>query len=332
MTKTQRSNEVSVRAAITESSLSVNVRSRAIAAFDRLLGGFIGIPAAWLEQIEARIQDRTARESVIQDAAASRIQRAILNDEEVSRILADIALSSRLAPIANKVRVAGLAVDELLGQANKEEPEASEEKPGNLDEDWLNHFSAHSEKASSEGVRRLWAKVLAGEIRQTGSFSLSSLRLLSELDQRMAATFQREVHYRVEDTYILKPELEEMRSARLESLALLEEVGLIHSIDAVGGIAKAITPGIDRMGLLREQDLLLVMEMSGPIALKIIPLTRAGCEIVRILPPVDALAVLERVGKAITSRVISLEIRRVLDTTERGIITKSIKVLKKREG
>ena len=331
MTKNQRRNEVSVRAAITESSLSLAARSRAIAAFDRLLGGFIGIPAAWLEQIEGRIRDRTVRESTIQDAAASRIQRAILNDEEVSQLIVDIALSSRLAPIANKLRVAELAVDELLGQVKDTEPEAGETEPDNLDEDWLNHFGAHAEKASSDGVRRHWAKVLAGEIRRTGSFSLLSLRLLSELDQRMATIFQREVQYRIDDASILKPPLDEMRGARLESLAFLEEVGLIHSIDAVGGIAKLIAPGIDGRGILREQDLLLVMEMSDPIQLKIIPLTRAGREIASILPPADPLAVLERVGRAIADRVISLEIRRVLDTTERGLVTKPIKVLKKRE-
>ena len=49
----------------------------------------------------------------------------------------------------------------------------------------------------------------------------------------MATTFQREVKYRVNNEFILKPTISEMRGARLESLAFLEEVGLLQPIDAI---------------------------------------------------------------------------------------------------
>ena len=126
MSEDRSRNEVSVRAAITDSSLSIGAQSRAVSTFDRLLGGFLGIPAAWLERVEERIRNRTDRESIIQEAAASRLSTAILNDQEISEAVADMALSSRLGPIANKMRVAVLAVDELSGNAAEDETPADE--------------------------------------------------------------------------------------------------------------------------------------------------------------------------------------------------------------
>lgn len=67
--KEQNQDEVSLRVSVTESGLSVGVKSRAISALDRLVGG-LGILAAGLERVEARIRNQTYRESIIQKAAA----------------------------------------------------------------------------------------------------------------------------------------------------------------------------------------------------------------------------------------------------------------------
>ena len=323
-------NEVSIRAAITDSSLSLDTRSRAISTFDRLLGAFFGIPAAWLERFEERIRNRTDRESIIQDAAAGRVKTAILNDEQISEAIAGLALSSSLTPIANKMRVAELAVDELLGSASENEVSSDEADGGDVDQDWLNHFASYAEKASSEGVRDLWARVLAGEIRQRGSFSLSSLRLLAELDQRMATTFESVVRHRWNNEFILKPHDFEMRGARLDRLTFLEEIGLLQNV--FSRVAKTIKPDNEGYGILQEQNLLFEMEIPKDVKLPIIPLTRAGREIARILPAADPMAVLEGVGEAIRSKVTSMEICRILETRKDAFVTTPIKTLKAKSG
>lgn len=331
MSEDQSRNEVSVRAAITDSSLSVGARSRAISTLDRLLGGFFGIPAAWLERFEERIRKQTDRESIIQGAAASRVQAAILNDEEISEVIAALALSSRLTPIANKMRVAELAVEDLLGSASENEPSADESDGGEVDLDWLNHFASYAEKASSEGVRNLWARVLAGEIRRSGSFSLSSLRLLAELDQRMATTFENVVQYRYNDEFILKPKIEEMQGLRLNALTFLEEVGLLQTIDAIGGVVRKINPNNDGVAIMRERELLLVLELQKTVELPIILLTRAGREIAGILPPANPLEVLERVGAVILDQVTSADIRRIMGKTQTGFVASPVKTLKAKQ-
>ena len=311
--------EVSVRATITDSGLSAGVRSRAVSSLDRLLGGFFGIPAAWLERYEARIRTQSDRESIIQDTAAHRVKAAILNDEEVSEVIAALALSSRLTPIINKMRVAELAAGELSGNASDDEESVDESEGEEVDQDWLNHFAGYAEKASSGEVQNLWAKVLAGEIRRSGSFSLSSLRLLSELDKRMAKTFERVVRHRYNNAFIVKPKVEEMRGSCLEELAFMAEVGLLQLIDVNGGISREIDPKNYGIASVRERELVLILETQAIVELPTIPLTRTGREIAGILPPANPLEVLEHIGTAILDKVASAEIRRISHETQTEI-------------
>ena len=333
MAKDPRTNEVSLRAKITDSSLEVGIRSRTAAALDRLLGGFFGIPAAWLERHEKRIRNQADSESIIRNAAAKRMKAAILNDEEVSEVVAEMALSAGLSSVANKVRVAQLAVEDLAENvAGQDAPADQQEETPDVDVDWLNHFGSHAEKISSERMQLLWAKVLAGEIRQPGAFSLSTLRLLSELDQSMALALQEEVKYRVGNDYILTPGQDDMKGERLGRLSFLEEVGLLQTIDPISGVMRTIAPGRHGKAHIREQYLLLEMEFQATVEFRIILLTRAGREIAGLLPPPDPLAVLERVGDAVKDQVDSMKILRILADLRNGMLrTTPYKTLKQKQ-
>lgn len=102
------------RAALTRSGLSVVLRSRAFSALDRLFGALVGIAAARLEAEENRVRNQAYRESLVQDAAAARITAAILDDDELPRSVADLALSSRVLPTSRKVRLSDFADDDPL--------------------------------------------------------------------------------------------------------------------------------------------------------------------------------------------------------------------------
>jgi hypothetical protein len=47
-------------------------------------------------------------------------------------------------------------------------------------------FISFAEKATSERMQKHWAGVLAGEIRQPGTFSFAALQILSVMDQALA--------------------------------------------------------------------------------------------------------------------------------------------------
>jgi Protein of unknown function (DUF2806) len=53
------------------------------------------------------------------------------------------------------------------------------------------HFEKEASEKSSEEMQALFARILAGEIRQPSTFSIKTVKLLGQLDGRVAALFQR---------------------------------------------------------------------------------------------------------------------------------------------
>ena len=102
------------RAALTSLGLSVSFRSRTVSALDRFFAALVGIPATWLETVQNRIRNREYRESVVQNAAATRLSTAILEDGNVSPSVADMAVSSRVVANSGKVRLSELAGNDPL--------------------------------------------------------------------------------------------------------------------------------------------------------------------------------------------------------------------------
>jgi hypothetical protein len=58
-----------------------------------------------------------------------------------------------------------------------------------ISDDWLNIFEREAVEMSSEQMQRLFGKVLAGELRKPGSYSIKTVRTLAQLDNRVAALF-----------------------------------------------------------------------------------------------------------------------------------------------
>ena len=59
------------------------------------------------------------------------------------------------------------------------------------DPDWLTAFMQMAENISSPKMQNLWAKILALEISNPGSFSVKSLKILKSMTQKEAQLFQR---------------------------------------------------------------------------------------------------------------------------------------------
>src|SRR5262249_4367582 len=59
-----------------------------------------------------------------------------------------------------------------------------------ISEDWLNVFENEGAQLSSDEMQRLFSKILAGEIRNPGTFSIKTVRLVAQLDNRAAHLFR----------------------------------------------------------------------------------------------------------------------------------------------
>ena len=64
-----------------------------------------------------------------------------------------------------------------------------------VDEDWISWFFSFAENVTSEHMQRLWGKILAGEVKSPGSFSLRALELIKTISKDEAETLSRVKKY-----------------------------------------------------------------------------------------------------------------------------------------
>ncbi len=80
----------------------------------------------------------------------------------------------------NLERVMLLALDYCTDQVTAQE----------IDPDWFSHYCELVQNISTHSMQKLWAKILAGEISQPGSFSLKTLNLLKQMSYKDALALQ----------------------------------------------------------------------------------------------------------------------------------------------
>jgi len=238
--------------------------------------------------------------------------------------LANRFLADQARKQVNREAVADSAIEHL------QEADDPGVDNGAIDEDWMNLFEAGAEKASSDHLRDLWGRVLAGEIRTPGSFSLSTIRFISELDAKIAKTFELYVSKRISDDNIIKPN--EIVNDVLEDLVFLEACGLLQG--ALGNIGKEFAKGEDGDYFYIPMDnyLLRIKSKRTKLRLNVIYITRIGSEIASILPPVNPVDSLTAIGESFLNVSIESIISEVQKKNADGsILMRKIKVLKHEE-
>jgi hypothetical protein len=117
------------------------------------------------------------------------------------------------------------AYDEL-----EKETKVSEEP---IDKDWILRFFNSIEDISDEMMQKLWAKILSGEIKQPGSYSLRTLENLKNLSKKEAELFQKIADFVLcagDKYFIYRDEaLLEKYNIFFSELLKLEECGLVKT-------------------------------------------------------------------------------------------------------
>ena len=121
-------------------------------------------------------------------------------------------------------------------------PHVDEEKsdPENIETDWLTNFFDKCRIVSDEDMQQLWARAIAGEANNPGSFSRRTVNLLSDLDKRDAELFRNLCSF-VWIIGSLRPllfdtqhDIYNRRGIDFNSLRQLESLGLVNFDDLSG--------------------------------------------------------------------------------------------------
>ncbi len=150
-----------------------------------------------------------------------------------------------------------------------------------VDEDWILRFFNSVQDVSRAEMQRIWAGILAGEIRRPSSFSLRTLETLHNISKDEAELFQRIHKYIIKNgkrRYIPNEDvLLQNAGINYSDIVRLEECGLINADSNLAIQHEKVY----HMSLAQNNKYVVFATAKNKFYLKVrvFPLTRVGCEI-----------------------------------------------------
>lgn len=143
------------------------------------------------------------------------------------------ALGEQVSRQTNRESISKMAIEELQSGWDDDKKDAERE----IDDDWLNAFSEQAGRVSNEDMQRLWARVLAGEIRKPGEFKIRTLQALSLIQFDEAQLIHKYMDLVVEERALYvgpKTKLAVFSELlELENMGVLQGVGQAMSLKVV---------------------------------------------------------------------------------------------------
>jgi hypothetical protein len=261
--------------------------SASIKALDRLIGSAVDIPVAWLGQQKARIDAQTEAYKLVEGAIAHAAATEASGNQRIVASAVESLVRKAYRKQINSGAVATVMLEDLRKEDNNlsDPPQAATA----LDEDWLNVFERYAEDASTERMQNLWGRVLAGEIRKPGRYSMRTLRFLSEFSQVdgiMFADFCKSAFGESAPNNLVKPD----EKKDIKHLIFLESSGLIQGAH---GLGLGITFTFNEFGksfIIEGGELAILMEgiPGASFQIPVCVLTPLGQELLTLLPGRDA--------------------------------------------
>ena len=174
------------------SSLPPPIKKNALKAFSQLCTAAVDVPIAYLEGLAAEKRAESQARLKIIDTASEQIIRHMDSDPEYAR--------AAVKKFSQKILREKVNLDAIVANAAREISQNKTNEVNNQNElsieveissDWLNTFEKEASEKSSEEMRLLFGKILAGEIQKPTSFSIKTIKLISQLDNQAAKLFQR---------------------------------------------------------------------------------------------------------------------------------------------
>ena len=166
---------------------------------------------------------------------------AEVKEKEIRGVMRGVLKSDVLSKFDHSIHIAKIYVLAAEQAQNTTDEEVSDEP---VDPDWATHWHQRAGNVSNEEVQLYWARILAGEIKQPGSFSLHTLDLLSRMSREDVELVDRAARLQIE-TFIYwgPPGNDEFSSKTGLSF------NFILSLSELG-----VTSGTSRLTLLRTLE------------------------------------------------------------------------------
>lgn len=244
------------------SLVDVSINTNGIAKLGELICNATGITAAGIK----KNADAECYKRLLMAKAEKTIKQG--DDNAIDRFI----YAQAHKKLDNILQVSQKAFNEFT-----EQEEVSSEK---VDQDWATRFFNIVEDISDEEMQNLWAKILAGEIKQPKSYSLRTLEVLRNLSKEEAEAFIRNAPYCIDD-YLCA----EKKFIKDIDYLLLVDAGLIAPHGDLAINIKANKEDENLFIFRLGKRAICLMGDKDKIAqksIKIYSLTKAGSELLRL--------------------------------------------------
>lgn len=159
-----------------------------------------------------------------------------------------------------------------------------------VDKDWTSRFFDSVANVSNEEMQDIWAKILAGEVKQPGSFSLRMLDVIKNISKYEAEAFQKASPLLIggekEIFIVAEDKIYEKYSLNFSDILLLDECGLIISN---GTLSYNMTVTPERGNHIICNDYVIMITNTSAEDLKVscsvYTLTNVGKQLFNVLSP-----------------------------------------------
>lgn len=185
-------------------------------------------------------------------------------------------------------------------------------------DDWIYRWRDYASSVSAVELQLLWGRVLAGEVKTPGAFSVRFLNFLHNLDKNEALLISTAMPYIISDFICSAPKEHLERSGlTFANLLVLQELGLLTGVDGLG-LSKEFfaAPGQKMRMLIRSHGIGLGFEAPEGITSIEIPayvVTGLGQQLARLGNFQADLPYVEAVGMFIKSKGFIVQLGKPLD-------------------
>ena len=176
-----------------DSTIPAPIRKNALKALDRLCSAVIDLPVGALERRSAEKRSESEGRIKIREEITAQIVQQMKVPPEYARRAGNKFAEKIIRERVNLDAISAVAINELnkAGSESSTDQSADSREEKTINDDWLNSFENEASQKSTQEMQLLFGRILAGEIKKPGLYSIKTVKLLGELDQSVAILFRK---------------------------------------------------------------------------------------------------------------------------------------------
>jgi hypothetical protein len=246
----------------------------ALWVFSRLVGS--NPELAKKEQQTQKIRDQTKAMTMLTDSVALSAVARISSDPAFADRMIRHWLEHTSRSQENRENIVAITIEELQKDPLPQENDA-------VSDDWMNIFGKYAENINSEELQHLWGRVLAGEIRKSGTISLRTLHFMSLLDKQTAELIKRVAPISINSNIIFEKLCDQR--VELDDILQLKEIGFLNSESRPLTWMKTLDPDDPvTCFIMNDIGISFVVTEKREIQIPCYKITTVGSELLKIIP------------------------------------------------